>query len=379
MLTPVRTPVEKRVSRLLPVQLPKLQPDPSRIAVMLNRNARHVTDDIIKAAERVVGSEHVFVSRSVDEAEAVSREIVQRGYGTVVCGGGDGTLARAINLVYHYVDEANAWRLERHRRFGEAQNLLANPRFACLRLGTGNGMSGVVGAGRPLDDLRTIVNYLPGHTHTVPLIDLDGERFFFGGVGYDSQILDDYNHLKARAQNFVLKALMQNVTGYLAAIVLRTLPRLLAGSDQKLEGRVTTVGKAYYVDPRRGDVVLEIEPGTTLFEGEARIISAGTTPFFGYGFRMYPFARMMPGMMQLRVATVGPLRGICAIPSLWKGSFRAPRGLWDFLVEDVRIELDRPFPFQHSGDAQGLRDRLDLKIASDQLELVDMYRPWRLA
>jgi len=355
------------------------QPDPSRIAVLLNRNARRVTDSMVQKATAIVGSDHVYASRSLDEAEAMARQIVQRGYGTVVCGGGDGTLVRAVNLIHHYVHESNAWRMERYRRFGETQDLLGNPRFAFLKLGTGNGMCGVVGAGDPINDLRTLVNYVPSRTQSIPLIDLDGERFFFGGVGYDSQILDDYNRIKARAKNRLLKAMMQNVTGYLAAILSRTVPRLVAGTGERLEGRVVTVGRAYYVDPRRGDAVQEIEPGTTLFEGDARIISAGTTPFFGYGFRMYPFARMMPGMMQLRIGTVGPLGALPHIVGLWKGSYRNPRGMFDFLVENVRIELNHPFPFQHSGDAQGLRDRLDLKIADDTLELVDLYRPWRMA
>jgi diacylglycerol kinase family enzyme len=378
MLTPVRMPGEWQKPRTRAVQLPKLQPDPSRIAVLLNKNARKVTDDIVRAATRVVGSDHVFVSKSLDEAEAMSREIVQRGYGTVVCGGGDGTLARAVNLVYRYVEEANNWRMERYRRFGEAQNLIANPRFAFLKLGTGNGMSGVVGSGKPMDDLKNIANYVPGRTHKVPLIEMDGERFFFAGVGYDSQILDDYNHLKARAQNWLLKALMQNVTGYLAALLFRTAPRLVFGTGEKLEGRVTTLGRAFYIDPRRGDSVVELEPGTTLFEGRAKVISCGTTPFFGYGFRMYPFAQMMPGMMQLRIGTTGPLRGLANIGALWQGSFRHPSSMWDFFVENIKVELDHPFPFQHSGDAQGLRDRLDLKLADDTLELVDLYRPWRM-
>ena len=41
----------------------------------------------------------------------------------------------------------------------------------------------------------------------------------------------------------------------------------------------------------------------------------------------------------------------------------------------VRIELRRPFPFQHSGDAQGLRTGLELRVASEKLRLVDYYTP----
>ena len=94
---------------------------------------------------------------------------------------------------------------------------------------------------------------------------------------------------------------------------------------------------------------------------------------------MFPFARMMPDMMQLRIGTMGPLSVLpFKLPALWRGSYRDPDRCFDFLVENVSVEFDQPIPFQHSGDAQGLRDRLDLRVADDKLELVDLYRPRRL-
>ena len=71
MLTPVRMPGEWQKPKASALQLPKLQPDPSRIAVLLNRNARKVTDDVVRHASRIVGSDHVFLSKSLDEAEAM--------------------------------------------------------------------------------------------------------------------------------------------------------------------------------------------------------------------------------------------------------------------------------------------------------------------
>lgn len=378
MLTPVRPVKAESIPAPVPTELQWHTPDPGRIAVILNRNARRVTDSVARSLERVVGSDHVFHSRTLDEAEAFSREIVQRGYGTVVCAGGDGTLMRAVNLVQRYISESNRWRIERYTRCGEKQELLKSPRFAFLKLGTGNGMGQVVGSGKPSVDLQRIVDYVPGRTKSIPLIEQDGERFFFGGAGYDSQILNDYNWLKARARNPLFKAIMQNAIGYLIAILARTVPRVVLGRAEKLEIRVVNNGRAFYIDPRRGDFVEEIEPGETLFEGPARIISAGTVPFFGAGFRMFPFARMMPGMMNLRIGTMGPLRAVPSIPKYWNGNYRNASVLTDFMVENISVEFSNPFPFQHSGDAQGLRDRLDLKIADDNLELVDLYRPRRI-
>lgn len=377
-LSPVRHNFPAVAKKQKVVVLPRVRPDFRRTAVLLNYNARHVTDSLIRQLERIAGKEHVFVSKNLDDAEAFSREIVHRGYGTVVSGGGDGTLMRTVNLVHHYVDEANNWRAERYRRLGDAQPLVSCPRFAFLKLGTGNGMTQLVGANTPADDLERIVHYVPNRTASIPLIDWGEERFFFGGMGYDSLILDDYYYFKARAKNRLSKTLMQNVAGYCVATACRTLPRTLLGRYAKLEARVVTRGRTYYINPRRGDYVEEIEPGTVLWNGPASVLAVGTTPFYGYGFRMFPFARMMPGMMNLRLATVTPFDILpFHLHSTWKGSFRHATNLFDFLVEDIQVELAKPYPFQHSGDSQGLVSSLDLKISDESLELVDLQPPRR--
>jgi diacylglycerol kinase family enzyme len=367
-----RKPLAQRALSRLPV----VQPDPNRVAVLLNRNARRVSDKLAKKLERAVGVDNFFYSKSLEQAEGFAREIVQRGYGTVICGGGDGTLARTVNLVHRYIEESNQWRTERYSRFGEVQSLLASPRFGFLKLGTGNGISTVVGAGDPVTDVERIIDYAPGRTWELPLIESDGERFFFGGMGYDSMLLNDYNALKARTTNRILKPFMHTVGGYFAAMLARTVPRALTqGKASWIEGRVTNLGRCYYIDPRRGDAAVEIDPGTTLFDGNASIISAGTSPYYGYGFKMFPFASMVPGMMHLRIATIGPVETLTHLPAIWKGSYRSPRRIFDYLIEAVRVDLNRPFPFQHSGDAQGMRTQLDLRIAPERLRLVDYYTP----
>jgi diacylglycerol kinase family enzyme len=372
MLSPVESQFERAPRPRL--ALPVVEPDPNRIAVLLNRNARKVTDKLAKRIERIVGSDHVYYSHSLDEAEAFTREIVQRGYGTILSGGGDGTLCRTVNLVQRYIDESNAWRTERAVRYGERQSLIGAPRFGFLRLGTGNGMTRVVGAQNPIRDLQAIVDYAPGRTHSIPLIESEGERFFFSGLGYDSMILNDYNSLKEATKSRFLKPFMHGLTGYFAALFARTLPGLLL-RGMHLEASVVNRGRAFYVDPRRGDAAVEVEPGATLFEGKARIIAAATSPFYGYGFKLFPFANIMPGMMHLRIATLGPLTSLGALPRVWNGSYRNPKHIFDFLVEDVHVELNDPFPYQHSGDAQGMRDAVDWRIADKPLRMVDCHKP----
>ncbi|HET6344580.1 MAG TPA: diacylglycerol kinase family protein, partial [Myxococcota bacterium] len=335
------------------VELPGVEMDPNRVAVLLNRNARRVTDKLAKQIEHVVGRGNLYYSRSLDEAEAFAREIVQRGYGTVVCGGGDGTLVRTYNLVQRYVEESNAWRLERYRRFGEVQNRLASPRFAFLTLGTGNGLRKVVGATDPLADLRRLVEDGAGETYSVPVIEANGDRFLFAGLGYDSMLLNDYNWLRTRVHGRIARPLVQTVLGYFAALFARTLPRVLL-KGHNLNARVTALGDSFHVDARRGDAACPVAAGATLYEGPVSMLGVGTTPFFGYGLKIFPFAGIMPNMMHLRVTRVGPLTTLGHLPSVWRGTYRNSQEIFDFLVNEVRVELDQPFPFQHSGDDQGL-------------------------
>jgi len=369
----------ERLARAPVAPLPKVNPDPSRVAVLLNRNARRVTDKLAKRIESVVGAGNLFYSRSCEEAEAYAREIVQRGYGTVACGGGDGTLTRAVNLVQRYVDEANAWRLDRYRRFGEWQTLLESPRFAFLRLGTGNGLAPVVGASAdPIDDLQQIVSQAPLRERPMPMIDVGGEHCFFAGVGYDSLVLNDFNWLKHHVRSRLLRPIFSSVLGYAAAIATRTLPNVLLRHAAHLNARVVTRAPAFYIDPRKGDAAETVPAGTTIFEGPASLVGAGTAPYYGYGLRVYPFAGIMPGMMHLRVAHIGPFKALAHLPSVWKGTYRDAESVFDFLASDVEIELEQPFPFQHSGDAQGMRKNLRWTVAEDKLNLLDLHRPRRI-
>jgi diacylglycerol kinase family enzyme len=372
-LKPVNANRDSQARRI--TALPVARADHRRTAVLLNRNARRVNDNLARRLEAIVGIENVFYSRSLDEAEEYTREIIQRGYGTIACGGGDGTLVRTVNLARRYIAEANAWRTERHRRFGEWQTLITPPRFAFLRLGTGNAIGHVLGAGHPVDDLKRIVEGEPTRTHTVPLLDVDGEQCFFAGLGYDSLILNDYNRLKEHTHNPFLKPLMQTLIGYAATMLSTSIPNIAFRNAARIEARIVSRGKAYYIDPRRGDALEEVEPNTTLFQGYTGFLGAGTTPYYGFGFKAYPFASMMPGMMNLRVAQVGPFEALSHLPSLWRGAFRSPKRLFDFFANDVEIELAQPYPFQHSGDAQGMRKNLRLSVAEETLDLVDLHGP----
>src|SRR5262245_41327965 len=107
-------------------------PRGGRIAVVVNGNAKSVTAEVIETLDQILDSGDLFVSRRVEESEAIARTLVDRGYGTILTGGGDGTFTVVVTAV---VAEA--------RRRG-----VPLPRFGLLRLGTGNSLAWVLGASK---------------------------------------------------------------------------------------------------------------------------------------------------------------------------------------------------------------------------------------
>jgi len=101
-----------------------------RIAVVVNGNAKSVTAEVIETLDQILDSGDLFVSRSVEESEGIARILVDRGYETILTGGGDGTFTVVVTSVVNEAKRRNA----------------PLPRFGLLRLGTGNSLAWVLGA-----------------------------------------------------------------------------------------------------------------------------------------------------------------------------------------------------------------------------------------
>ncbi len=290
---------------------------------------------------------------------------------TVMCGGGDGTLVNVMNHVFRYIDEANEWRTQRSRHFGERQTLLPYPEFGILKLGTGNGLSNVVSAKNATEDLLKVLSGPRHNAVEIDLIEAEGQRFFFAGQGYDARILNDYNAIKNwAARSKAMKRLTATAAGYLMAVLGKTVPHMLRHGFNN-EVRVTNLGdEGYFMDPVRGDRAIPVKSGQVIYEGPAGLCGVGTAPFFGFGFTMFPFAGVRPGFMNMRVATCGPLKPLANLPSLWKGNWRDAEVL-DFMLTKVKVESKNPVPYQHSGDGMGARDSITYSISDRPLKLVD--------
>src|SRR5260221_9789938 len=115
-------------------------PPSDRIAVVINGNAKRVNDEVIDTLDQILSAGELFISRRVEEGRYIARTLVERGYGTVLLGGGDGTFTVMVSDI---VREA--------RRQGKTP-----PRFGLLRLGTGNALAWVIGAEPPRKDGRQV-------------------------------------------------------------------------------------------------------------------------------------------------------------------------------------------------------------------------------
>src|SRR4030088_24764 len=78
----------------LPIRSPN-----ERVAVLLTANAKSVTESLRRELENFIPPEDVFYSRTLDDAQGIARTVIDRGYRTVLTGGGDGTFVGYVNCI----------------------------------------------------------------------------------------------------------------------------------------------------------------------------------------------------------------------------------------------------------------------------------------
>ncbi len=335
----------------------------STVAVVLNTNARQVTDRVARSLTHVVSEDDLFFSRSSLQARRIAQILLERQYQIVFCGGGDGTFALLVSEIFHQLERAGA----SGRRA---------PRFGVLSLGTGNAVAALLKASPArgdgiLDDvLRARAGEVPGFRR-VDLLITEGKRTPFAGLGIDGKLLSDYLWVRTRFGRGPFKGFLSGRSGYFSALALKTLPHLLTHSPS-VECEVTNGKKApaYRLGPDGATVGEPIAPGDLIFRGRLMLAAAGTIPCYGFEFRMFPFAGQRRGMMQLRLGAVSTRSILANLPALWNGRW-FPNGIHDFHAREVSIRFERPMPLQIAGDAEGYREQISFGIAPNQVELVD--------
>ena len=326
----------------------------TRFAVILNANAKRVSREVEELVGEVVPPEDLFLSSSAEEAASITEEIVRRGYPSVFAGGGDGT-------VMDFLDQIS--RVAPERR----------PAVGILKLGTGNAMARMVSSGNVFADLKTFSATTPRDVFSLGLLEAEGRRFPFAGLGLDAEILNDYRMLKEAARSRIGKRIAQNVSGYFVAFFLRTFPRMVhrAVLNRHPQVRAVALDEPVLLVAPDGTELKRFRPGETFYEGKAISSFAGTVPYYGYGLKILPLAGTDPQRMHLRIAELSVFRALAALRHLWRGTYVGP-GLHNYLAPSVRLEFDREMPFQIGGDAEGVRQSVELHMVPEAVRLLHL-------
>jgi len=336
-------------------------PPSGGVAVVVNGNAKSVTDEVISNLDQILRGTDLYVSKSLEHAKEISERLVLQGYGTVLTGGGDGTFTVMVSEVVAAAD-----RLGRPR-----------PRFGFIKLGTGNALAHVVGVGGTNDlaaDIRRLKE--EAGSRKIGLVEVDGTLTPFCGFGVDAEMLADYAHVKNQLANTPLQRLGQGLGGYVLSSVGRTLPRQMFRS--MFHCRITNCGTTGLRLGAGGRPIGKpIEYGEVIYEGPARMVGAATIPYFGFGMRYFPHAEEYPEKMSLRVTTMGPIEFARNIKAIWRGEYENPSHVFDFVATDVLVQVDPPIAFQVGGDVRRERREARLRLSPKPIRLVDFYVPPR--
>jgi diacylglycerol kinase family enzyme len=322
------------------------------IYVLVNANAKRGGRRLAVQIARALPGAMVRLTRTIDEVDSWLRSLVEPR--CILSAGGDGSAVALLNALDRVLPKSD--------RF---------PPVGVLPLGTGNAWAHSLGA-RKLD---ACIKALAKHEGPVPtkrygLLECDGVLTFFGGCGWDAQILDDYRkQVEASPSSRIAKS----VWGYVTAMFARTVPKtILHGRPhviiENLSDEVFTVdgdGKLHPMDRARR--------GTILYEGMASVAGAATCPEFGYGFRAYPHAERLLGFMNVRVYDIPASRAIMDIPKLWRGEHPL-RGMHDWFSKEIRMTFSRPMPLQIGGEAVGSRLTVECKSSTRSVDALD----WRM-
>jgi diacylglycerol kinase family enzyme len=313
------------------------------VAVVLNKNARAVTRRRIARIQALHGAADVYVSSSAKDCRQIAATIIDRGYGTALLGGGDGTFVCCLN------DLVLASRLTGRPL----------PRLGVLRLGTGNALGYYLGVSPPtpagLAEELARARRPDAFERELPLLSVDGRLTPFAGTGLDSQILEDYAATTRTLDLLRLGRMLGSPLRYALAVALRSVPRFMVRRLPHVEV-INAGGPAYAIGPDGQPDGVPMPRGTVLFRGPCTLAGAATVPCYGFGVRIFPFADLRRDMFHVRCTDASALETLAHLPSVMRGTYKSP-SLRDFLCDAVEIHMETPVPMQLGGDL--LKERRD--------------------
>jgi diacylglycerol kinase family enzyme len=332
-----------------------------RVAVVVNGNAKQVTEELVETLDQIVQSGDLFVSRSLDEGREIARTIVDRGYPTVLTGGGDGTFVQMVSWIAAAADRAEK----------------PLPRFGLLKLGTGNALAWVLGAQSPRG--RGVVADLArlrreGGSRLLRLVEVDDMLTPFAGMGADAIAMQNYETTR---EIFYRSKLLRHIASgpvmHGAAFFGLSAPQYLV--KPVIHVRIVNEGgPAVRLGQAGRPVGAPIEQGDTIYAGPVRMLAFSTIPYWGFGARIFPYAEERQDRFNLRVVNSGSIAAVANLRKIWQGTYRSDR-MHDFLVERMSIHCEKPTPLELGGDVAGMRQVVRAGLSQRPIRVVDYYSP----
>jgi hypothetical protein len=329
----------------------------SDIAVLVNLRARRGSERVASVCRRELPGARVHSSRSLDEAVAFARKL-ETPPNLLISAGGDGTAITLINALRSLP--------------------AASAPIGCLPLGTGNGWARATGAPRKWQRAVERLGALsrsgaPIPTWTFDLVEVDGVLGHFAGTGWDAEIIDDFYAQKS-GFGLIPASRRAGLAGYMQGMFTRTIPRHLFAA-KRTEVILTNIGEdAIAVDDQGRPYRLPGgEHGKVLYRGPVNVCAAGTSTDWGFGFRAFPFAGLVPRRFCMRVYAGNAVEATLHMRSLWRGQHPHPK-MHTWLLTSCRADFNHAVPFQIGGDRVGWKTSVEYRLAGEQVNLLHWSR-----
>lgn len=334
------------------------------LAVVVNLRARSGREAVLRACRAALPAARIIASHTAEEAFAFLRDLPSPPH-LLISGGGDGTAVGLINAMRRgETGNTSALAVEGAR---------ARSPLALLRLGTGNGWASAVNAPPWRAGLAQLQRLAAGTVdpplRSFDLVEVAGTAAHFAGTGKDAEIIDDF-HAQQAESRWLPTRLRSGLPGYLNGFLRRTLPRGIRQPLAEVEIINTGADALVISDDGRPVPLAGGGNGATLYRGPVDLCGAGTVPEWGFGFRAFPFAGLVPRRFCLRVYTHGVLHALRDMPDLWRGRHPMPR-VRTWLLTRCQATFSRPVPFQAGGDRIGHREQVEYVLAPEQASLLD--------
>ena len=109
-----------------------------------------------------------------------------------------------------------------------------------------------------------------------------------------------------------------------------------------------------------------------LYRGPTSVCAAATTAEWGFGFRAFPFAGLVPRRFCMRVYAGSALEATLRMRQLWRGAHPVAK-MHTWLLTRCKATFSRPVPFQIGGDRMGARSEVEYALAREQVDVLDWH------